>query len=123
LKGTCELLPFEVVQRECVDNIEKNFADIYNMVLDNTDPGIICRVANVCKDEHLIENQKDSKVDIRILNPQDTDLATPFNSEKKQNLLGSKTEVLVAQVRNIFFYQCQSPCQNKIQLSLFVFFI
>ncbi len=98
MKGTCQLLPFAAVQEACVANIDKNYPDIYNMIRDNTDPGVVCRVTKVCEDEHMIEKPKNKEIEIKIVNPEDTVLSTPFNTDKQKHLLGSKTETLVAQV-------------------------
>jgi hypothetical protein len=83
----------------CVDNIDKNFADIYNLVRDNTDAGVICRVIKVCQDEHMIDQEQEKQqVSIKLINKEDTVFRGPFNSHRKNKLLGSKTEKLVVQV-------------------------
>jgi hypothetical protein len=47
----------------------------------------------------LTEKPKDeSKIKIKILNPDDVIVTSPLTQEKKQHLLGSKTETLVVKV-------------------------
>jgi hypothetical protein len=62
LEGSCNLLPQQDMVQNCLNDIDKYLPEIYNMVRNNVDPGIICRVLKACRDEHLIEvKQLDSK--------------------------------------------------------------
>lgn len=96
---------------ECVDVITKNYLDIYNLIRDNTDPGIILSL-KICNDEFIVEmssveklkekNDYKQQIDIKIVNPDEVVLNTPLK-RNKPHFLGTKTEVLVAEVIKIVF--------------------
>jgi hypothetical protein len=53
----------------------------------------------------LTEKPKDeSKIKIKVLNPDDVIVTSPLTQEKKQHLFGSKTETLVVKVCNSLFF-------------------
>ena len=53
LEGACNLLPSQEEVKECLSVIDTYYTEIYNMVRNNIDPGIICRVLGACKDKFL----------------------------------------------------------------------
>ena len=54
LEGACSLLPSQSEVNDCLNLINTYYTEIYNMVRNNIDPGIICRVLRACKDKFLI---------------------------------------------------------------------
>lgn len=54
LEGACNLLPQQDIIDKCLQDVDQYLPEIYNMVRNNVDPGIICRVLKACKDENLV---------------------------------------------------------------------
>lgn len=50
LDNVCRVLPDEKNSQICLNTVEKNLADIYNLIRSNLDPGIICRYLKACDD-------------------------------------------------------------------------
>ena len=58
LEGACNLLPSQSEVKSCLSAIDSYYTEIYNMVRNNIDPGIICRVLEACKDKYLMPIEK-----------------------------------------------------------------
>jgi hypothetical protein len=54
LKGACGLLPGKEESEVCIKAVEAYLPEIYIMIRDNLDAGIICRVLKICSDKYLI---------------------------------------------------------------------
>jgi saposin len=63
LEGSCNLLPQQDLVNSCLQDVDKYLPEIYNMVRNNVDPGIICRVLKACKDEYLEYDKPDDSTE------------------------------------------------------------
>ena len=87
LEGACSLLPSQSEVNECMSLINAYYTEIYNMVRNNIDPGIICRVLRACKDQFLI--------------PVETSTSSPSSPSSSDST--SDMEKLVANLKVNFF--------------------
>ena len=53
LHSACKLLPTEAYANKCAQTVDEYLPEIYNMLRNNIDAGIICRVLKACDDKFL----------------------------------------------------------------------
>ena len=61
----------------------------------NADPGVVCHVLQLCRDQHLAEKNFDvSQIRIKVVNPEKAKITTPLQQIKKKTNVES-TELTV----------------------------
>lgn len=124
LEGACTLLPAQNLTELCVQQVDKYLPEIYNMLRNNVDPGIICRVLKQCSDAYLEEvtekvgekaktggkNLIDS-ISLTVLNDKDVIIKTPLQNDKSsvnsEYLFGPKSQNLFDQLKRSSGVACE----------------
>ncbi|CAF0924419.1 unnamed protein product [Brachionus calyciflorus] len=121
LEGACTLLPSQQITELCLQQVDTYLPEIYNMLRNNMDPGIICRVLKQCSDANLElisektpQKEKKSLLDsftFTVLNEKDVIIKTPL-SQKDQNvqteyLFGPKSDNLIDEMKRSSGVGCE----------------
>jgi len=101
--SACRLLPTPELTQKCTDQITKYLSQIFNVLRDNADPGVICHAIQLCKDSHLEEKKFDvSQIKIKIWNKDKVVIKTPL-SHPETALKMSGTKGMGCEVCTIVF--------------------
>lgn len=113
LEGACNLLPSGDEVKDCLSLLDSYYSEIYIMVRNNIDPGIICRVLGACKDMFLtpveaetmkVENDEQKEIytklaqalkhiKVQVVNEKEAIIKTPLQKTALLNRLTSSPQL------------------------------
>ncbi|RNA12359.1 proactivator polypeptide-like [Brachionus plicatilis] len=114
LEGACTLLPSQNLTDLCTKEVDTYLPEIYNMLRNNMDPGIICRVLKQCSDASLelvsepTINLIDS-ISFTVLNDKDVVVKSPIQTVQVNSelLSGQKSNSLVGELERTMGVGCE----------------
>lgn len=117
LEGACTLLPSKNLTDLCIKEVDTYLPEIYNMLRNNMDPGIICRVLKQCSDaslELISEPANEAinlinSISLTVLNSNDVEVKTPIQTIQVNNelLSNEKSNSKVGELKRTMGIGCE----------------
>lgn len=132
LNSGCRLLPTAELVQKCSNQVSTHLPELINLLRDNADPGVICRVIQLCHDSHLEEKKFDiSQIKIKVLNKDKAIIKTPLQKEAKTVKVMTtelaekmtKTNGMGCEMCNIIFSVAQYLVKNDVDNKKILLFI
>lgn len=127
LNSGCRLLPTAELSQKCLDQVSSHLPELINFLRDNADPGVICRVIQLCHDKILEEKKFDlSQVKIKVVNEDQAIIKTPLQPKMESTELVkkmTKTNGMGCEMCNLIINAAKYLVKNDVDNKKVLMFI